>query len=545
MGASVNLAVVSVERSGAHRRSLDGLIVAFAVLVAVGYLWWRPWSADLPAHLARTALVRRVGNVSWWTGWFGGLSLPSYSVLAPWWMSFVGVRTAGALAAVGGAWAGTLLSRGAPRPRAGAVVFAIAGFADLLVGRVTFAVGFAIAAWALVALRARRPRLTLLAAVAAFSASPLAGLFLGLVLTAIAVHERSVRRGAAVTAGALAGAGGLMAVLFPSTGVMPMRASDMLPPALGCLAVAVLCPQRVVRTAALLTLTAIPLLLVFPGAIGGNIARLPWICAAPVVAACAPVPRRWLVVAVAAVAAWPLDDVARQVVWVNRPSDHAAYYRPLEAALATSRSGLAPSAIGERLEVTDTVDHAASAQLVSSVQLARGWDRQADNADNPIFYEPGALTAASYHSWLHSLAVGWIAIPRTALDYAARDEADLVRKGQPYLRLLWSDRNWQLYRVLDATPLATGAAVSSVTPSGVTLTSAGPALIQLRVRWSRYLRLTDARTGESAHACLSDAGGWTEIYVPHAGTYTVISRFDVRAQFRAADLDCGQDAPTG
>jgi hypothetical protein len=331
-------------------------------------------------------------------------------------------------------------------------------------------------------------------------------------------------------------------VLFPSTGVMPVRASDMLPPALGCLAVAVLCPQRVVRTAAWLTLAAIPVLLVFPGAVGGNIARLPWICAAPVVAGCARVPRRWLVVAVAAVAAWPLNDVARQVVWVNRPSDHAAYYRPLEAALASLRSSLAPSATGERLEVTDTVDHAASAQLVSSAQLARGWDRQADNADNPIFYQPGALTAASYHSWLHGLAVGWVAIPRTALDYAARNEADLVRSGQPYLRLVWSDPNWQLYRVLDATPLATGAAVSSVTPSGVTLTRAGPGWIHLRVRWSRYLLLTDAGTGESAEACLSDAGGWTDIYVPHAGTYTVISRFDVRAQFRGVDLDCSQDA---
>jgi hypothetical protein len=61
--------------------------------------------------------VRLAGNVSWWTGWFGGLSLPSYSVLAPWWMSLLGVQGAGALAAVSGGWAGATLTRTRTRTR--------------------------------------------------------------------------------------------------------------------------------------------------------------------------------------------------------------------------------------------------------------------------------------------------------------------------------------------------------------------------------------------------------------------------------------------
>ena len=520
----------------------DLLVVVSASVAAVAYLWWAPTSPDLAAQTARAEVVRLAGNVTWWTGWFGGLSLPSYSVLAPWWMSVVGVHAAGALAAVAGAWAGAILTRGTARPRAGTVAFALAGFADLLVGRVTFVVGFAIAAWALVALRAQRRALTIVAAVATYLVSPLAGLFLGIVLVAVAIADRGIRRRAAIAAGVLLAAGATTALFFPGTGVMPVRVSDMFPPAVGCLIVAALCPQRLVRTVAVLTLIAMPVFLVMPGAVGGNIARLSWVCAAPVVVACARVPRRWLAVAVAAVAAWPISDVVQQVGWVNKPSNDASYYSPLADALAREQAAAGAAATGERLEVTDTVDHAASVHLISTTELARGWDRQADNADNPIFYRQGALTATSYRDWLHGLAVGWVAVPSTSLDYAARKEAGLIRAGLPYLRLAWSNSDWKLYRVLDAAPLATGAAVRAVTPSGITLNSTAAASIALQVRWSAYLRVVDATTGAPVAACISNAHGWTRIYVPRAGTFTVVSPFDPAARFRQADPACTKAA---
>ncbi|MCU1656482.1 MAG: hypothetical protein JWO57_1138, partial [Pseudonocardiales bacterium] len=193
MSLAVRSRLLSVR---AEMLSPAALPVAVAVVFGLAYLRWAPTSPDLAAQVARAALVRRAGNISWWTRWFGGISLPSYSVLVPAWMAVLGVRLTAALATVVGAAAGIILTRDSVRPRAGAVAFAVAGFADVLAGRVTFAVGFAIGAWALVALRSRRAVLAVAAAALAFLASPLAGLFLGLIVVAVAVTDPTRRRAA-------------------------------------------------------------------------------------------------------------------------------------------------------------------------------------------------------------------------------------------------------------------------------------------------------------------------------------------------------------
>lgn len=517
------------------------LPIVLIVLLGLVYLRWAPASPDYAAQVARTGLVRRAGNVSWWTGWFGGISLPSYSVLVPSWMAVIGVRATAAIAALATAGAGAILAGDAERPRAGGLAFAVAGFADVLAGRVTFAVGLAFAVWALVALRALRALLAVAAAALAFLASPLAGLFLGLILLAVMATDPWRRRLAASMAAVLLALGIGMAVLFPGTGIMPFRATDMVPPAAGCLVVLLVCPPRVVRVSATLTLVAMPVFFVLPGAVGGNIARLAWVCAPPVVIACARLSRRWLFTAVAALAVWPITDLAEQVVWVADRSSAAAYYRTLTDALATEQARVSAGAVGERVEVLDTVDHGPSLHLSTASALARGWDRQADNADNPIFYRRGALNADTYHSWLHQLAVGWVAVPAAPLDYAAVEEAKLIRGGLRYLRLAWESPDWKLYRVIDAAPLAAGATVRSVTPSGVTLTTVGPGDVELRVRWSAYLRLVDATSRMPVPSCITNADGWTRIYVPRRGTFTLTSPFEFDARFRDSDADCQQD----
>lgn len=412
------------------------LPVAIVALLGLAYLRWAPTSPDFAAQVARADLVRRAGNVSWWTGWFGGISLPSYSVLVPVWMALIGVRAIAAIAALAAAAAGTILARDARRPRAGGVAFALAESADVLVGRVTFAVGLSIAVWALVAIRARRATLAAAAAGLSFLASPLAGLFLGLVLLAVVASDPSRRRPAAMAAGILLTLGVGLAQVFPGTGVMPFRATDMVPPAVGLLLVLLLCPPRLIRVSAILALTALPVFYLFPGAVGGNIARLAWVLAPPVLIACGRLPRRWLVPVVAAATIWPLSDLAQQVAWVADPTTAATYYRALSDELRRAQAHAGAAATGERVEVLDTRNHGPSVQLATSFALARGWDRQADNADNPIFYRPGALTAQTYHDWLHQLAVGWVAVPATPLDYASVPEAALIRSRLGYLRLI-------------------------------------------------------------------------------------------------------------
>lgn len=536
----------SLATTGLARR-LTPPVAASAVAVALCavYLVRVPASPDLTGQLARADLVRRAGDVSWWTGWFGGLSLPTYSLITPPVMAVLGVSLTGALATVAGCYGAGVLLRNAPRPRAGAIVFSLFAVADLLAGRVTFVVGAAFAIWALVATRSRWWIPAVGAAVLAYLSSPLAGLFLGITLLAVVISDRGRRVQVAFVCGLLVTAAAAMAVLFPGTGVMPYRPTDAIPPAICFVVVAATCPQPVVRTAALLSLGAVPLFMLVPGAVGSNIARLAWVAAVPALVACGT--RNWRFIAGAALvlAAWPATDVIMQVQWAPGRTAHAGYYQPLVREVGNAQAAAGPAARGERVELLDTRDHFGTLYVARSLALARGWDRQADAANNPIFYKDDALTAASYHRWLRQLAVGWVAVPAADLDYGAEHEAHLVTAGLPYLQLIWSSPDWRLYRVTDPTPLATGATVTEVGPSSVTFRTAGPAAVTVRMRWSPYMQVVDAGTRNQVPACIERSSDWVKIYLPAGGEYSLVSSFDATARFHATDDDCAADVRSG
>ena len=535
---------VALPRLGGVRISLF-----VGVVIGLAYLRWTPASPDLAAQVARAGLVRRAGPVAWWTGWFGGLSLPSYSVLVPSGMAVLGVSLTGALAAVASGVAMSILARDAQRPRAAAIAFAVASAADLVNGRVTFAVGLAIGAWALVAVRARRVLLVPGLALITFLASPLAGLFLGLALVTVAVLDPTRRRLAIVSAGVLLAAGALMALLFPGIGTMPFSVRDATPTALCCVGILVVCANRYVRLSALLMLFVIPVLIVVPGAVGDNITRLVWVCGGPVVIAYARMSRPALVVAVVLVGLWPASDLVGQLSSTQQPSARHEFYQPLAGALDAQRVAAGDGAIGERVEVVDTVNHWASAYL-SGVSLARGWDRQADVGNNPIFYTSGALTASSYHDWLHDLAVGWVALPSAKLDYASVQEGALVSSGLGYLQQVWADGNWTLYRVTDAFPLATaatatGATVTGVDANGITLQTAAAGTVFVRARWSSYLTAVSPDTGRDLPVCVQSAGGWVTLQVPSAERVLLTSHFDPLARVRSPSPACASPRSAG
>lgn len=275
-----------------------------------------------------------------------------------------------------------------------------------------------------------------------------------------------------------------------------------------------------------------------PLAIGANMDRFVWMCATPVVAAVGRFPaRRWVALAMVATAIWPAINLAVQVRWPPDASSTKAYYQPLVAELMAQQRAAGAVAVGQRLEVVDTIDHGASFELSRSFSLARGWDRPADRANNSLFYEPGALTAASYERWLDRLAVGWVALPGGRHDYAARGEAALVSQHLDFLRPAWSSPDWTLFRVVGAQPLASGAAVVRVDAGDVVLrTPVANAAVELRVRYSPYLVTVDPVTGDGVPGCLSPtADGLTQLYLPTAGTVSVTSRFSLSARFRDAD----------
>jgi hypothetical protein len=502
-------------------------LVCGLALAAI-YLVWNPLAPDLAAQVARTNVVRNAGNLAWWTGWFGGLSMPSYSLLAPTSMAIFGVRVTGVVAAVAGAWLTAKLVDTARRPRAGAVAFAIAQMANLIDGRVTFAMGLTGGVAALLALKSRRPVLAGICAVATYCASPLAAFFLGVSLVAVVIVDTSRRRSALGVGAVLLLLGVGTTLLFPGSGTMPFHLSDVVPAGLCCLGVALFCPNRVVRVTVALIAGSLPIFLIIPGAVGDNVTRLAWVCAVPLVVAYAPLKRPALAVSLSLLALWPAVDLVTQLQSGHEPSSAQSFYQPLAAAIASEQATAGPAAIGQRVEVVDTKNHWASAYLESSVALARGWYRQADVAYNPIFYQDGALTAQSYRVWLDELAVGWVALPSETvrLDYSAVGEGKLVRAGLPYLTPVWSDVNWTLYRVKDATSLALGARVTGVDPGGVTFAAGQSGAVTLRMRWSPYLVVTDPSGLPVIGACTADNNGWLGLRVPAAGQYRVMSHFD-------------------
>jgi hypothetical protein len=110
-----------------------------------------------------------------------------------------------------------------------------------------------------------------------------------------------------------------------------------------------------------------------------------------------------------------------------------------------------------------------------------------------------------------------------ALDPAGRAEARLIRRGLPFLELVWRDRHWRLYRVRDARGLVVGdaARVGRVGPDGFTLAVARPGPVTVRLRHTPYWTVP-----RGAGACVEAApGGWTRVHAARPGTVAVTARF--------------------
>jgi hypothetical protein len=505
----------------------QAMVIAAAVVLAVAYLVATPRVPDLAAQVAR-AQVARGGVFIFWTGWFGGVNLPSYSAIAPIVMSVIGVGVTAALSALTATVAARWLLRGSRRPGLGLAFFAVDAFVDIYSGRVTFALGVAFAIVALSLLKARRGRWACAVGAVACLASPLAGLFLGLVAISVAAADRSRRTTSVVLAAILAVVGIVLGLLSPGTGRMPYPWWHLVLGVLTVAVVAVICPQRLIRWGCVVVGLATVGFYFVPLAVGTNIVRFDWLVAAPVVVAYAELSRIRLVAVVAAALAWPLADFGVQLAYAGTPAASPAFYQPLISELHTQAATVSQAGDGERVEVVDSASQWSADYVAPSFALARGWDRQVDRADNPLFYN-GTLTATSYHHWLSGLAVGWVALPlHTSLDYAAVDEAALIRSQPHYLRLVWQNPNWQLYRVRAAKPLVRGATPTAVGSAGVSFHAAAAGPVQLQLRWSPYLTL--AVDKKVIPACIKARGPWTTVWIPHPGTFTVAAHLEIDRQ---------------
>ena len=515
----------ATKRPGTRRLTLTHplrlLPVATAAALALIYVITSPPSLDLAAHLFRAQLFSREPFGIWNNYWYAGHHIVGYSLLYPAASALLTPQLAAALAATATAALFEPLARRHFGEDAwlGATVFAAATAANLFTGRLAFAFGALPGIAAILALDRRRTGLACALAVLCALSSPVAALFVALVGAAYALGcwwaTRQLRvavPGVTVAIAALLPLA-ILAVAFPEGGTEPFVLNAFIPiPLLGIAALLAIGRGRPVLSAgvALYTLATIASYLM-PTAVGSNAGRLGTWLAAPL-AALLWWRRR---IALLALAALPLlylqwhDPVRDLSTASSDPSNSVGYYRPLLHFLKTQ--GGPPF----RVEIPFTSFHWEAYAVASHYPIPRGWERQLDIRDNPLFYS-GRLTAARYERWLHSNAVRFVAVASAPLDYAGRAEARLIARGLPYLRQVMRNARWRVYAVRDATPIAQGAAtLTALGPDWLSLRAKRPGEVLLRVHFTPYWSLTQGS------GCVEPAGRFTRLVLRRPGAVKV------------------------
>lgn len=506
------------------RGALRGLLLA-AGIVGV-WLALAPATPDLAAQIYRVHLFANHGFALYDANWYGGHLLPAYSVLFPPLGALVGVRVAGALATAAAIVLFDRLARAEFGARAwrGTVWFALGAGMNLLSARLTFALGLALGLGALLAARRQRQIPAVALAFACPLASPLAGLFLAGAAAAWALGARRVAP-AVLVAASLAPLLALQ-IAFPEGGTFPFSATELILLLTALVGgIVVLGPQqRVLRIGfAIYALVAIAAFLV-PSPLGSNCGRLALIAVGPLLA-CALSGRRALLLAAVAplMLFWSWAPSAQDLESVGEASSSASYFAPLESFLA--RHDQPPA----RVEIPFTKGHWEAVYVARRFMLARGWERQLDRGENPIFYPDRrrALDPATYLRWLHAGGVRFVAVPDAPLDESARSEVALISSEPPYLDRVWRSSHWTVYAVRAATPLLSGPGeLLSVRPDSFTLDAKRPGSFLMRLHFSPYWQL------RSKSGCvMRGPGGWTRLQLTHTGTQQVTTDFGLDRTF--------------
>ncbi|MER8221433.1 MFS transporter [Streptomyces sp. NPDC094143] len=546
--------------------SITGLA---GVLHVIWFFTFANSGGDLAAQDAWAEFVGRHPDSAYNLAWYGGMHPVSYSVVSPYLMSVLGVRTTMMIAGTVSAGLLTLLllrSRAVRNPLWASLAGVFGLFCNAVSGRVTFGLGmmFALGAVAVVFCwpyrwRYKRWAKALCAAplaALATMASPVAGLFVGLVAVALFLQKR--RPGAWALGLAPSAVVAVSAWLFPFSGTQPMMFGSVVLPLAFSVLVLVLVPRdwKTVRLTAAVYGLGVVLVWLISSQIGSNITRLAMLFAGVALVAALPFTversRKWYaaVVALVGFGVWigfkTVDDIVHTAPAASWSRELAPLVNELQEVGAEKG----------RVEVVPARSHREASALAPYVNLARGWNRQADMERNPLFYDD-TLNSANYREWLKRWAVHYVVLPKDEPDGDGGErERALVQRGLPYLTQVWGDANWQLFKVTDPTPLAEPNAVVDRAEQGemvLQVRKAGRILV--RIPYSPWLSIVDAEgkslkppqeteaskdrpEGEpksyvNVNGCLreteEDAQGdrWTELLAPKPGTYRLAAPYQL------------------
>ncbi|MEU8795281.1 MFS transporter [Streptomyces sp. NPDC048643] len=569
-GAAAAVTPSGTARPNLFRRHPVLLSTALAgVLHVVWFFTFANSGGDLAAQDAWAEFVGRHPDSAYNLAWYGGMHPVSYSVVSPYLMSVLGVRTTMMIAGTLSAGLLTMIlirSRVVRNPTAPALAGVFALLCNAASGRVTYGLGtvFALAAVAVVFCwpyrwRYKRWAKALCAAplaALATAASPVAGLFVGLVAVAMFLQKR--RPGAYALGIAPAIVVAVSAWLFPFSGTQPMAVWSVILPFLYAVLVFFLVPKewKTVRITSAVSGLAVLLVWLISSQIGSNITRLSMLFGGVALIAALPfaVPksRKWYAIVIAFVGfnAWVGIKSVDDVVHTTPAASWARELAPLvnQLQVVNAEKG--------RVEVVPARSHREASALAPYVNLARGWNRQADMERNPLFYDD-TLNSANYHEWLQRWAVHYVVLPKGEPDGDGGErERQLVQRGMPYLRQVWGDANWQLFTVTDPAPLAEPHAVVDRAEQGeLTIEVKQAGRILIRIPYSPWLSIVDAdgkslkppqetkaskereegtaKTYDNLNGCLmpteeTSAGDkWTELLAPKPGTYRLAAPYQL------------------
>ncbi|GAA4795287.1 hypothetical protein [Streptomyces ziwulingensis] len=500
-------------------------LLATAPTLPLYALWWG-WLAtgggDLAAQVAWAQFAGRHGDSAYGLFWYGGMHTANYSLISPYLMAALGVRTVTVGSGLAASWLAAVLviRAGVRRPLGPALLAALALWCNVASGRTTFALGVALALAACLPLTGdRRPALAAGCAALATAASPVAGLFLAVVGAGfLAVRDWGRALALLVPPAAVVA---VTTLLFPFTGEQLMPPARVWPPVLLGLAVALLAPRewRVVRLSGGVYAAGTVLAYLVPSPVGTNVERFAELFGpAVLLAALLSVERfrragRHLLIAALVLC----------VVWVGKKTADDLVVSTSVPAWAAETSGVVRALEGlganrTRVEVVPARNHREAARLAPYVNLARGWNRQLDMERARLFYD-GTFSAASYRAWLDRWAVGFVVLPLGRPDGFAEEEARLVRERRPaWLEPVWRDPHWRIYRVRDAVPLVSPPGeVVGTTGADLLLRTARPGTLTVRVAWSPWLRADGG--------CLARHGEFARLTVTAPGAYRISSGY--------------------
>jgi hypothetical protein len=479
----------------APRRDLliaAGLTVAAAFLMMLG-----PAPGDAPAHLYRTLLVQH-GAVIWDNLWYAGqYPLASYSLLYYFPAALVGNLPLVLFAAV----ASTVLFALIGFHEWNAVArwpiraFAVLAAAPVFTGLYSYTLGFAALLAVLRALQRKKTWLAIICAALTLGFSPLAFVFLCLILLALLLAKPQITGrtiGFTIALVCVAGVEAGVLVMFPSTGVYPFSPFDLVAVIAVCSAGALLARRadgRGVMTWFFIAwgLGSLSAYLI-PSMVGDNVTRLRAFVFPLMLVAAAEArfrPRFLTVLALAGALAYNIGPYLMLVPYrlESKPAS-AAFWQPAIAYLDRHRDP------NYRVEVVPTAAHWESYWIPrAGYPLARGWYRQLDITSNSVLYQPH-LDDAEYTSWLRRTGVKYVLLPRTQLDPdGAPAEARLLRRGIAGLRPVFRSANWTIYEFARRRPLLTGPARARLTAMGHQLISgvvSTAGVYTLRVNFNPY-----------------------------------------------------------